>query len=197
MQIDFSNPDLLFYFSFQCPYSYMTWEILKKILAKQAVKISPINIGLFPPGNNSLHYRKKWGENRWNRLKTDADKMDLKLEKPNGYVSELYAASPVEVFGKTNAIDYISSVFRAFFVAKVNISAPRSLKVHLQSEGIDTNIFSETISDEKMIKNAEEKQLLWGSKRIRQVPTVEYNNERYSGFIDRGGMERFLRGLID
>ncbi|MGM0598512.1 MAG: DsbA family protein [Candidatus Rifleibacteriota bacterium] len=197
MQIDFSNPDLLFYFSFQCPYSYMAWEILKNLLAKESVKVAPIEIGLFPPGNNSLHYRKKWGKNRWERLTEDAAKLGLKLKKPEAYVSELYVSSAVEAYDSSSAIDYISSVFRAFFAAEINISAPKSLKVHLQSEGIDTNIFSEATADKKLTKKAEEKQLLWGTRRIRQVPTVEYNDERYSGFIDKGGIERFLRGLVE
>lgn len=197
MNIDFNNPDIKFFFSFQCPYSYMTWELLKKLLKTSNASILPIEVGLFPTGNTKFHFRDVWAEPRWQRLIADAAKLDLIISKPINYVSGTNAASAIEAYGKANAEDYISSVFRGVFLARIDISLPNSLRMHLQSDGLDSSIFAAAIDNATSLKAAQEQQLLWGSKRLRQVPTIEYDEERYSGFMDTIGLERYLRSILE
>ncbi|EKD82468.1 MAG: hypothetical protein ACD_39C01278G0005 [uncultured bacterium] len=196
MNIDFQKPTIKFYFSFQCPYSYMTWEMLKKLLSNK-VSLAPIEIGLFPQSTSKFHYQDIWGEPRWNRLVKDAAKINLKISPPEKYVSSITAARAIEFYGNIGAKDYITSVFRAVFFSRVDISLPNSLRLHLQSEGIDSSILSAAIDNPATEKKANDQLLLWGHERIRMVPTVALAEERYCGFIDQPGLERFLRSELD
>jgi len=157
----------------------------------------PIEIGLFPSGTTKFHFRELWAEPRWNRLIADAKSVGLSIYKPEKYVSSLNAARAIEKYGPANASDYITSVFKGFFQKRIDISLPTSLKMYLQSEGIDSGVLSSAIEDEKTEKKALENQLLWGHDRIRMVPTIELDGERYSGFVDLQSLERFLRSVID
>ncbi|HAE37524.1 MAG TPA: hypothetical protein DCG57_02660 [Candidatus Riflebacteria bacterium] len=196
MKIDFNTPVIKFYFSFQCPYSYMAWEMLKKLLSSK-VGVAPIEIGLFPQSTSKFHYQDIWGEPRWNRLVKDAAKINLKISPPEKYVSSMVAARAIEAYGNIGAKDYITSVFRAVFFSRVDISLPNSLRLHLQSEGIDSSVLSAAIDNPDTEKKTADQQLLWGHERIRMVPTVELSDERYCGFIDQPGLERFLRAELD
>ncbi len=197
MNICFKQPDIKFYFSFQCPYSFIAWELLNKLLCNSRVSLMPIEIGLFPSGTTKFHFRELWAEPRWNRLIADAKSVGLSIYKPEKYVSSLNAARAIEKYGPANASDYITSVFKGFFQKRIDISLPTSLKMYLQSEGIDSGVLSSAIEDEKTEKKALENQLLWGHDRIRMVPTIELDGERYSGFVDLQSLERFLRSVID
>jgi 2-hydroxychromene-2-carboxylate isomerase len=197
MVINFKNPDIKFYFSFQCPYSYVAWEMLKKLLKDSRLSLAPIETGLNPPGNTKFHFREIWGEPRWQRLIRDAEKEGLKISQPARYVSAVNAVRAIEAVGNANCPDYISSVFRAVFLARIDISLPTSLRLHLQSEGLDSSVLAAAMDDPVTEKKAENQQLLWGHERIRVVPTIELDGERYSGYIDRPGLERFLRAVVD
>lgn len=197
MNITFKNADIRFYFSFQCPYSYMAWEILKGILKNSKVTVQPIEIGLNPPGNTKFHFREIWGEPRWKRLIADAALVGIKISRPPQYVSGINAARAIEDYGQTNACDYITSVFRAVFLAGIDISIPTSLRLHLQSEGLDSSILAAAIENPATGTKAEEQALLWGHDRIRMLPTIEAGGERYCGFTDRSGLERHLRSILD
>lgn len=197
MNIEFFKPDLRFYFSFQCPYSYMAWEILKKLLKNSERTLAPIEVGLFPPGNTKFHFREMWGPERWSRLMEDAGKIGLRLNPPKKFVSSLNASRAIIPYGKANAEDYISSVFRGVFIARTDISLPTSLRMHLQSEGIDSSVFAQAIEDSSTEKLAQEQVLFWGTRRLREIPVLEYEDERYSGFMEPSGVERFLRAILD
>lgn len=175
----------------------MAWEILKSILKNSRLLIQPIEIGLNPSGNTKFHFREIWGEPRWQRLITDAAALNLKMCKPEEYVSGINAARAIEAYGQTNAEDYISSVFKAVFLNRVDISIPNSLRLHLQADGIDSSILAAAIEDSKTAQKANDQSMLWGHERIRMLPTIEAGDERYCGFIDRASLERYLRALID
>ncbi len=196
MNIDFNNPTIKFYFSFQCPYSYMAWEMLKSLLSNK-VKVAPIEIGLFPQSTSKYNYQDIWAEPRWNRLVKDAAKLNLKITPPEKYVSGITAARAIEDYGNINAIDYITSVFRGVFFSRIDISLQNSLRLHLQSEGIDSSVLSAALDRPETEKRANEQLLLWGHERIRTLPTIELGDERYCGFIDKPGLERFLRSELD
>jgi len=197
MNISFNQPDIKFYFSFQCPYSYIAWEILKKLLKDSRISIMPIEIGLFPTGSTKFHFRELWNTPRWNLLIEDAKQVGLTISKPEKYVSSLNAARPIEAYGSVNAADYITSVFRGFFINRLDVSLPTCLKMHLQSDGIDSGVLTRALEDKETEKKAQADQLLWGHERIRMVPTVELDGERYSGFTDEASLDRFLRSVID
>jgi 2-hydroxychromene-2-carboxylate isomerase len=197
MNIDFNEPTIKFYFSFQCPYSYMTWELLKELLQDSSYSIAPIEVGLFPSGKTKFHFRDLWGKPRWERLINDAKQLGLKISQPTSYVSSLTSARGIKSYGKANAGDYISSVFRAVFVAGIDISLTSSLRLHLQSEGIDSSVLAEALEKPETEKEVNEQFSFWGTKRLRQLPTLEYDEERYSGFMDKYGLKRFLSTIVD
>jgi 2-hydroxychromene-2-carboxylate isomerase len=197
MKIDKKNPDLTFYFSFQCPYSYMVWHLLIKMLKKSELTVAPIEIGNSSPGNTKYHFREIWSDERWARLIEDGKKLGLRINQPSKYVSALQASRALEVYEGVEIIDYITSVFRGVFFTGVDISQANALRVHLQSEGIDSSGFSAALETPSTLKAAEENLLLWGHNRIRTVPTLEFENERYSGFIEESGLERYLRAILD
>jgi 2-hydroxychromene-2-carboxylate isomerase len=197
MNIDFSQSGIKFYFSFQCPYSYIAWELLKPLLKNKSTSVTPLEIGISHTGSTKFHFRDVWGEPRWKRLISDAKQHEIKLKPPKKYVTSILASRAITAYGKASCEDYISSVFRAVFVAGIDISIPSLLKIHLQSEGLDLSVFNEAIEDSRTEIEANDMQLLWGTRRLRQVPTLEYDQERYSGFIDKYGLERFLRTIND
>jgi len=174
----------------------MTWEMLKTLLGSR-VSLAPIEIGLFPQSNSKYNYQDIWGEPRWNRLIKDAAKLDLKITPPAKYVSGITATRAIEYYGNFNAIDYITSVFRGVFFSRIDISLPNSLRLHLQSEGVDSSILSAALESPATEKKANDQLMLWGHERIRMLPTVALGDERYCGFIDKSGLERFLRAELD
>lgn len=197
MNIDFKKPEISFYFSFQCPYSYIAWEVLKNLLKQSKVNVAPIEIGLLPPGNTVYHFPELWGTPRWERLSDEAKKLNITINRPEKYVSAIGAAQAIEAYGSTSACDYINSVFRAVFTSRIDISISAILKQHLQTEGIDSSIYADCQNRPEAAKRATEQLLLWGQKRIRMLPTVEYEDERYSGLIDHYSLERHLRAVTD
>ncbi len=197
MKIDKTNPDLTFYFSFQCPYSYMVWHLLLKLLKNSELTVAPIEIGYSSLGNTKYHFREIWSEERWARLIEDAKKLGLRMSQPSKYVSGLQAARALEVYNGSEIVDYISSVFRGVFFTGTDISQVNALRIHLQSEGVDSSGFSAALETPSTLKAAEDNQLLWGHKRIRTVPTLEFESERYSGFVEESGLERYLRAILD
>lgn len=197
MIINFTNAEIKFFFSFQCPYSYIAWEMLKKILKGSKITLNPIEIGIFPPSTTKFHFREIWARPRWERLIKDAEQAGVKITKPEKYVSSINASRGIEAFGAANAPDYITSVFKAFFFRRIDISIPISLRTHLQSEGLDSAILAQCLEDPGTEKAAQEKLLLWGHERIRMIPTIELDGERYSGYVDFASLERFLRPVMD
>lgn len=197
MNITFNNPDIKFYFSFQCPYSYIAWELLRALLKQSRLTLQPIEIGLNPPGNTKYHFREIWSEQRWNRIIADAAAVGLKISRPERYVNGIPATRAIEAYGPLNAEDYITSIFRGFFCARVDISIPTSLRLHLQSEGLDSSILAGALDDPKTEARANELTMLWGHERVRMLPTIECGEERFCGLIDKSGLERHLRAILD
>ncbi|MDD3149120.1 MAG: DsbA family protein [Candidatus Riflebacteria bacterium] len=197
MNITFTSPDIKFYFSFQCPYCYIAWELLKAVLKNTRLTLQPLEIGLNPPGNTKFHFREIWGELRWKRLIDEAAAIKLTISKPDRYVSDIPAIRAIEAYGTLSAEDYITSVFRAVFSARVDISIPTSLRLHLQSEGLDSSILMAALDDPKTEKKASEQILLWGHERIRMLPTIECSDERFCGLVDKHGLERLFRSILE
>lgn len=197
MNITFNNPDIKFYFSFQCPYCFIAWELLRAVLKSTRLTLQPIEIGLNPPGNTKFHFREIWGSLRWKRLIEEAAALKLTISQPEKYVSDIPAIRGIEAYGKLNAEDYISSIFRAFFSARIDISIPTSLRLHLQSDGLDSSILAAALDDPKTEIKANDQLLLWGHERIRMLPTIECGEERFCGLVDKNGLERLLRSVLE
>lgn len=175
----------------------MAWEILKTVLKNTRITVQPVNIGLNPPGNSKFHFREIWSSQRWQRLAADAAHFKLNIRQPEKYVSDLTAARAIAAYGALNAEDYITSVFRAFFSSGIDISIAASLRPFLQSEGLDSTILMSAIDNPDTEKAFNEQILLWGHERIRILPTIECGDERFCGLIDKPGLERLLRSIIE
>lgn len=197
MKINFDLPDLKFYFSFQCPYSYIAWNVINKVLDKTHVTVAPINVGRMPPGNLKYHFRDIWSDERWENLSGDANKLLLKMSKPEKFVSELSVSRAISYYPSDEIPEYISSVFRAVFFTGIDISNNSKMRMHLQSESIDSSLFDDAQHDESTLAKAEEQLLIWGHERLRIVPTIDNKGERYAGLIDAYGLERYIQDLLD
>jgi len=197
MKIDFVNPDLKFYFSFQCPYSYIAWTVLNKIVGETSIKVAPIEIGLEPSGKVRYHFRDLWSDERWEKLAEDASKLSIQLTRPTKIVSAISASRALQYFPLDETAAYVSSVFRAVFLTGIDISNKNKLRMHLQSESLDSSKFDDAQNDPSTLKRAEEQLLTWGHERVRMLPTLDNKGERYSGLIDAYGLERYIQDLLD
>ena len=175
----------------------MAWELMKIVLKGTKLTMQPLAIGLNPPGNSKFHFREIWNSQRWQRLISEAESLKLKIHQPEKYVSDLTAARAIKAYGPLNAEDYITSVFRAFFSARIDISVFTALRPFLQSEGLDASILAAAIEDPTTEKDYDDQILLWGHERLRMLPTIECSEERFSGLIDKPGLERLLRSIIE
>jgi len=196
MKINFDSPDLKFFFSFQCPYSYIAWNVISKVLDKTSVTLAPINVGYMPPGNLKYHFRDIWSDERWAKLSGDANKLLLKMSKPEKFVSELSVSRAISNYAADEISEYISSVFSAVFFTGAGISSNSKLRMHLQSESVDSSPFDDAQHDESTLAKAEEQLMIWGHERLRIVPTIDNKGERYAGLIDASGFECYIQDLL-
>ena len=198
MKVSFENSNINFYFSFQCPYSYLAWIQLSKILKdNNKVSLKPINVGIEPIGNNRYSYRDLWGGERWLRLSNEARKFGVSLSKPVKIVSENLTSRSLEYFGPSGAEYYISSIFKAVFSSNLDISITSTLRYFLQSEGNDSELIVKACEDDNSLVKAKANIDLWCKKRIRLLPTIEIGSERIAGFINNKQIEDLLRLIID
>lgn len=197
MIISFDSSDINFYFSFQCPYSYLTWvKLCNNLKDVDNVKVKPINIGLNPP-NKNFSYMECWGGERWLRLSNEAKQLGIIINKPLEIVSEEHTARSVESYGPANAEYYISTIFKAVFSNNLNIAITPTLRYFLQSEGNDSEVLVNACNDPNTLKTYNENIELWTKKRIRTLPTIEFSNERLAGFITNIQIEYVLRSITD
>ena len=199
MKISFDdNCDINFYFSFQCPYSYLAWKQICDLLKdNDKITLNPINIGINPPSNNSFTYREYWGKPRWERIAKEANNLNIIIEEPEKIVSEEVAARAITSSEKSGVEYYISTIFKAVFSKKQDISISTLLRYYLQSEGIDSEIIVNA-SKEALTTDTYNKQTeLWTQKRIRVLPTIEVQNERLAGFVTKRQIENLFRSIID
>ena len=198
MKVSFENSNINFYFSFQCPYSYLAWIQLCKILKdNNKVSLNPIDVGIDSVGNNKYSYRDLWGGERWLRLSNEARKLGVSLSKPVKIVSENLTARSLEQFGSAGAEYYISSIFKAVFSTNIDISITSTLRYFLQSEGNDSELIVKACEDENTLIKAKANMDFWTKKRIRLLPTIEIGSERIAGFINKKQIEDLLRSIID
>lgn len=185
MRIAFEKENLRFYFSFQCPYSYLVWEQLCRLLNNNdQIKINPISIGINPPNNFKFNHIELWNSAHWEKLAKDAEQLGIELKKPQKFVSEAEVACAIKLYGAVGAEAYISSIFKAVFCENLDISVPSSLRYLLQSEGVDSSILIKAFENHHLGENFENLNNIWGSKRIRALPTLESTESRSSGFLN-------------
>ena len=197
MILTFDSGDINFYFSFQDPYSYLAWVLLRKSLENlDTIKVKPINIGLNPASNN-FSYRNYWGGMRWLRLAKEAKLLGITINKPLEIVSEDLTARCIQDYGVSGSEYYITSIFKAEFANNTNISIAHILRYFLQSEGNDSEVLMKASNDQKTLDAYKEQINLWWKKRIRTIPTIEVGNERLSGFITQKQLDALLRSLTD
>ena len=185
---------LRFYFDFLCPYSYLAWHVMDQFARTQ--EIPPLEffaIGNHPPDNPNLHNRHRWSPERWQRIREHGKRFGLVINPP---------AEPPELtllpqralcnYTGTGLREYVTGIFRSHFTHGVNLSSATQISDFLQMEGIDPIPFQLAVKDPETLKLVQEHQHLWGTRRIRMIPTLEIEDERLSGIIDRRGIENFL-----
>lgn len=199
MKISFgNNSDINFYFSFQCPYSYIVWKHLLSVLKdNDKITVNPINIGITPPSNNSFSFREFWGKERWERISKEADALGIVINNPSEIVSEDLAARCIQCYEEGSVEYYINSVFKAVFQNKIDISITNTLRYFLQSEGNDSEILIKASKDSETLEKYKEQTELWSKKRIRVLPTIEVDNERIAGFITKRPIENIIHTILD
>ena len=198
MRISFDKGDINFYFSFQCPYSFITWRLLSDILRdNEKVSLNPINIGIAIDGWNKYSYMNLWGGERWLRLSREAQSLGIKISKPLNIFNEELVARAIESYENTGAEYYISTVFKAVFISNLDISISNVIRYFLQSEGNDSDIFMEALGNENTLIKYKNNLDLWHKKRIRLLPTIEIGTDRISGFVKKRQIEDFLRPLLE
>ena len=198
MKISFDKSDINFYFSFQCPYSYLAWTQLCKILSNNdKINVKPINVGIDNAVSNKYSFRKQWGGERWLRLSNEAKQLGITMSKPLKEVPELLASRSIEYFGSSGVEYYITTIFKAVFSANIDISITNTLRYFLQSEGNDSELIIKASEDPKTLVKANENIDQWGKKRIRLLPTIEIGSERIAGYLTQREIENLLRSLVD
>ena len=198
MKISFDKSDINFYFSFQCPYSFIAWKLLCEILKNnEKITLNPINVGIAVDGWNRYSFMNLWGGERWLRLTREAKAVGIDISKPLNIVSEEMVARAIESYDASGAEYYISSVFKAEFISNIDISISNILRYYLQGEGNDSEIFIQALEDENTLIKYKNNIDLWGKKRIRLLPTIEIGKDRISGLVKQRQIEDFLRPLLE
>ena len=199
MKISYDDSsDVKFYFSFQCPYSFLAWKQICEIFKdNDKVTVKPINIGLNLQNNSSYSYREFWGKERWDRIIKEANNLGIVINKPLKFVSEDLAARCIQSYDIVSVEYYISSIFKAVFTSNLDISITSSLRYFLQSEGNDSEIIVEASKDSETLQKYQEQTELWRKNRIRVIPTVEVETDRVAGYITRRQFESLFRSLTD
>ena len=198
LSFDNSNSNINFYFSFQCPYSFLAWIHLCNILKDiDTVTLKPLNIGIEAIGNNKYSFREYWGGERWLRLSKEAQSLGISISKPLKFVSEEIPAKSIPIYGAAGAEYYISSAFKAVFSSNIDISITNALRYFLQSECNDSELIIKASENPEYYKRHKEITELWTKNRIRLLPTIEIGKERISGYLTRKQIENLLRSIID
>ena len=186
---------LNFFFDFHCPYCYVAWNILSKSRQIIGDKISFKGVGLYPSANPRLHGRQIWSEQRWKLIFEMAAREGLEIRKPTREWSPL-PLTGLKAYTGISLNEYVTAVFKAVFQYDVDTSSIQKMTNHLQSEGVDPTPFSDVADDRAVRKKVKDDSLLWGHCRIRLLPTLEIDEERYSGLLDSRGVQNFLSNFL-
>lgn len=183
---------LTYYFDFTCPYSYLGWELLERKRRQQAFPIKLTGIGPNPPGNPGLLGRELWCDSRWTELHAIAEQLGFVIKRPSVQASSQTALRGLSMYEGFGLTDYVSGVFKVLFRDNIDITTPKVLIEHLQSNGIDTMPLANALKDPGTLKKVEDDALLWGHLRIRTIPTLQFGDERLAGLFDQRAIDNFL-----
>jgi len=183
---------LRFYFDFYCPYSYIGWSILERQLQKKNIPLEFLAIGPNPPANKLLLGRKLWSDVRWEAISEHGKSEGLIVHKPASTAMNVFPHRGLPFYEGVGVVEYISGIFKGIFALRLDFSTTRQIQTHLQSEGIDSLPYNNACEVPNTQEQAEEKFLLWGERRIRTLPTLEFGQDRIAGVFDPRGVENFI-----
>ncbi|NLI76910.1 MAG: hypothetical protein GX442_10775 [Candidatus Riflebacteria bacterium] len=183
---------LRFYFDFQCPYSYLGWELLHAHLREKDFPVEMLAIGANPPANPALLGRSLWSEKRWQAIGEHGKAIGLTIRRPPAELTTNYPQQALPYYDGIGMREFVSAVFKGIFALGLDFSNTLTLQNHLQSEGVDTLPFTKAMADPAAARQAEDLTLLWGSHRIRTIPLLEAGSERLAGVFDKRSVDNFL-----
>ncbi|MDD3001724.1 MAG: DsbA family protein [Candidatus Riflebacteria bacterium] len=185
MIIDYIQPDAKFFFSFQCPYSYLSWELLRKKMENCSGKIAPI--GLSVMGSPLTSYLEFWSEMRWQKLATYGKELGIIIKKPAVYYDSSLANSFVNLNNSKHIEPYISCLFKAVFADNINISNSQTLFDYLNKNGVscDLNHDNNPAPIDSVVKE------------LRMLPTIKVSNDDLIGLVTESVFSRMLKHHLD
>jgi 2-hydroxychromene-2-carboxylate isomerase len=187
---------LRLYLDFHCPYCYIAWETLRQVSMARATDIELVGVGVNPPGNKDYHRRDLWSKERWESLSQVARKIGITINPPGPFPFSSQPLRALWYYRGRDRVEFVSAVFKARFQYGLDLGLEKSLQDFLQAEGVTPHPFLEALDDRSTIQKVEDTSLLWGSRRLRVIPTFESGPERLAGLIDKRGLENFLTLLV-
>lgn len=198
MEIEFKNTNNVeFFFSFLCPYSYLTWEVLKKELKDSTQHIKPVVLPMLcgvEPKIDSFYA--KWGDERWAKIAAYGKELGLDIKRPTAPVDCGVASSLICLENDFLCEQLISAVFEAVFTDGANISKDSelldSLREHDFTEKLINNLAYQ--KDEATLQESKQRKLeIIKAHKLRMLPTLRINDEYFMGFITP---EVFQRSIL-
>lgn len=166
-------------------------------MAERNESFEVVGVGLHPPGNPKLHGHHLWSDRRWENINKRGQSLGISIRKPASLIYSPLSLRPLKLLPPRGQHEYISAVFRGFFELGLDIDSPRELLDFIQREGLECSALQQALDDATTLHDVEGNELLWGSRRLRMIPTLEYGSERLSGILDERGVESFLNLLFD
>ncbi len=187
MEIEFKNANNLeFYFSFLCPYSYLTWELLKEKLKDTEHHLKPIVLPMLSDSHRVDSYYDNWSDERWLQIANYGKELDLTIRKPAGKLDCSVASSLVCMENDFLCELIISAVFKGVFNDGIDISNNQEL-LDFMLENNFTEKLIKNLNYEKDFTCLQEKKAqkleIIKENSIRMLPTLKVGNEHFMGLI--------------
>jgi 2-hydroxychromene-2-carboxylate isomerase len=185
MIIDYIKPDAEFFFSFHCPYSYLSWELLRKKMKNCSGKLSPI--GLSTAGSSLTTYRELWSESRWQKLAMYGRELDIIIKRPTVYYDSSVANNYINSSNSKFLEQYISCIFKAVFTDNIDISNNQTLFDYLNKNSVNSNL--NLVNNSSPIESVD--------SELRMLPTIKVSNDNLIGLITESIFSRMLKHHLD
>lgn len=200
MKIDFKKPDTVFYFSFQCPYSYLSWELLKKKMANCNTRFKPIELSSNKALNSSFSFQEYWGENRWAKISSYAKELGISIKSPSILPDCSLSGSLVCEKNILLVEQIISAVFKAIFSDGSDVSKEKNLLKSLKANGLSDAMLKDLVyatNESDLTEEDQKKALIWENKKIRMLPTIEIGNDFHVGLLKENIYKKMLSHQLE
>lgn len=187
MEIEFKNTNNVeFFFSFLCPYSYLTWEVLKKELKDSTQHIKPVVLPMVNDERRIDSYYGKWSDERWAEIADMGKELGLTITKPQVTIDCSVASSLICLENDFLCEQIISAVFKGVFEDGMNISNDNELLDSLRKYDFTEKLINNLSyqKDKAPLEKIKARKLeIIKSHKIRMFPTLRIDNEYFIGLI--------------